>query len=106
MKLNNIISLEPLDSYLCDINIFPNRNVTKIVASIVVCNNRGVFSSFLNRNEVREFYIVHDDTEVYNIYDATLNLQNFADWDPENTLLYKQLANACMIDVLEENFNL
>jgi hypothetical protein len=102
MKLNKIISLEPFDGE----HISIGTNVTKIVASIVVTDNRcSLLRGSSKRNEVREFYIVHDDTSVHNIYDATSNLHNFESWDPERTFLYRQLANACMVDVLEENFN-
>jgi hypothetical protein len=102
MKLNKIISLEPFDGE----HISLNTSVTKIVASIVVTNKRcGFLKVSSKRNEVREFYIVHDSTSVHNIYDATSNLHNFENWDIQRTFLYKQLANACMVDVLEENYN-
>ena len=52
--------------------------------------------------EVRDFYIVYNEDSVIGIYDATANLNNFQAWDPNKTMLYKQLVNVCMMRLINK----
>ena len=83
-----------------------NLNNTKVI-KMKVSMKDNVNSDWFGKDldtEIREFYITLDvDNNVTNIYDSTYNLHNFGVWDPNKTMLYKQLVNACMVYIIENS---
>jgi len=97
MVLDNVLEVGEFEVNL------NNTKVIKMKVSMKDNINSDWFGKDLNV-EIREFYITLDvDNNVTNIYDSTCNLHNFGVWDPNKTMLYKQLVNACMVYIIENS---
>jgi hypothetical protein len=83
-----------------------DSTVWMVNASIKCYTESGkFFKRMTERLENREFYItLRDDNVVEGVYDATDNLQNFMYWDPNKTMLYKQLVNVVMVQAIDDEF--